>query len=371
MKESSHKHTCDIARSNTITIADSDGDSVIDPRDNCPSVSNLQQLDLDADGIGNACDPDADGDGTRADAGDCDDLDPARRPGLQELTVDGVDNDCDGLVDEDVVAATPQPMPTTSAPTPSPSPTGIIVCADAGECDWPPPPPASAPPTATPSIVPAPSPERLDQQQIVTDAPFAVVPNTFYSAPDFAQTFVAGASGMVEFVSLYVGCCADVSGTPGGRPPGYGLLVTITDVNSAGEPAGGLAAYGFATVPSANLSTDGSLHWLDIPIIHRCDQPEWGNCMPVSAGLRYAVSVSQYTTIFDEDSCQQIEGVPECGSYQLGRASPSVYAAGDGLGFWGQGVWDGVYYPGAWHREDRYNSAISEYDLSFKTYMQP
>ena len=129
--------------------------------------------------MGNACDPDADGDGTRADAGDCDDLDPARRPGLQELTVDGVDNDCDGLVDEDVVAATPQPMPTTSAPTPSPSPTGIIVCADAGECDWPPPPPASAPPTATPSIVPAPSPERLDQQQIVTDAPFAVVPNTF------------------------------------------------------------------------------------------------------------------------------------------------------------------------------------------------
>jgi hypothetical protein len=95
VKQSSHKHTCDIARSNTITIADSDGDSVIDLRDNCPSVSNVAQLDLDADGMGNACDPD--GDGTRADAGDCDDLHPARRPGLLQLTGDGVDNNCDGL----------------------------------------------------------------------------------------------------------------------------------------------------------------------------------------------------------------------------------------------------------------------------------
>ena len=177
---------------------------------------------------------------------------------------------------------------------------------------------------------------------------------------------------MVEFVSLYVGCCADVYGTPGGRPPGYGLLVTITGVNSAGEPAGGLAEYGFATVPSAILSTDGSLHWLDIPIIHRCDQPEWAQLQarlgwpalrrfgfPVHHHLRRGIHANSWKASLNAEATQ------------LGRASPSVYAAGDGLGFWGQGVWDGVYYPGAWHREDRYNSAISEYDLSFKTYIQP
>ena len=53
---------------------------------------------------------DADGDGYRAGEGDCDDADPNRHPGEAEgtpsttvpgaLDGDGVDNDCDGLVDE-------------------------------------------------------------------------------------------------------------------------------------------------------------------------------------------------------------------------------------------------------------------------------
>jgi hypothetical protein len=42
---------------------DADGDGVRDPDDNCPTVSNADQLDQDADGVGNACDPDQDGDG--------------------------------------------------------------------------------------------------------------------------------------------------------------------------------------------------------------------------------------------------------------------------------------------------------------------
>jgi PKD repeat protein len=42
---------------------DTDGDGVPDVEDNCPSVSNADQSDMDGDGIGNVCDFDVDGDG--------------------------------------------------------------------------------------------------------------------------------------------------------------------------------------------------------------------------------------------------------------------------------------------------------------------
>lgn len=47
------------------TLVDSDGDGIADASDNCPLISNADQIDEDADSIGDACDPliDNDGDG--------------------------------------------------------------------------------------------------------------------------------------------------------------------------------------------------------------------------------------------------------------------------------------------------------------------
>lgn len=42
----------------TIQAMDSDGDDVDDNADNCSLESNIEQTDIDSDGLGNACDPD-------------------------------------------------------------------------------------------------------------------------------------------------------------------------------------------------------------------------------------------------------------------------------------------------------------------------
>lgn len=42
---------------------DQDGDGLPDAIDNCPTVVNVDQRDLDHDGIGDLCDADRDGDG--------------------------------------------------------------------------------------------------------------------------------------------------------------------------------------------------------------------------------------------------------------------------------------------------------------------
>jgi hypothetical protein len=64
--------------------------------------------DPDADGLPSSCDPcpgdpgnDGDGDGVCFSDGDCDDDEPDRFPANPEVC-DGLDNDCDGLVDEDL-----------------------------------------------------------------------------------------------------------------------------------------------------------------------------------------------------------------------------------------------------------------------------
>jgi hypothetical protein len=84
---------------------DLDGDGVPDGCDTCSLGDDA--MDRDADGVADACDPcpdvvggeDVDGDGFSLCSGDCFEGDPGVYPGAGEVA-DGVDEDCDGVVDE-------------------------------------------------------------------------------------------------------------------------------------------------------------------------------------------------------------------------------------------------------------------------------
>ena len=71
-----------------------------------PSDSGDAGTDADTDTDGGDTDTgsqgtDADGDGFTVEEGDCDDNDIGVNPGREEDVFDGVDNDCDGRVDEE------------------------------------------------------------------------------------------------------------------------------------------------------------------------------------------------------------------------------------------------------------------------------
>ncbi len=80
---------------------DRDDDGVLDTMDNCPETSNAQQFDLDDDAVGDACDDDIDGD-TRA---NCQDNCPTT-PNPEQLDTDRDDEGdaCDEDDDNDTIA---------------------------------------------------------------------------------------------------------------------------------------------------------------------------------------------------------------------------------------------------------------------------
>lgn len=74
---------------------DSDGDGVMDGRDNCALVANPKQQDADSDFVGDACDPCVDGPASGLDD-DTDGVDDACDPCL---TGSNLDEDSDGFLD--------------------------------------------------------------------------------------------------------------------------------------------------------------------------------------------------------------------------------------------------------------------------------
>jgi hypothetical protein len=77
--------------------SDDDGDGVLDTADTCRLTADPMQTDLDGDGKGDACDTDADGDtfpAVAAGGADCNDLKASVHPGGMEMFGNDEDDDC-------------------------------------------------------------------------------------------------------------------------------------------------------------------------------------------------------------------------------------------------------------------------------------
>ncbi len=83
-----------------VSGSDGDGDGVPDSIDNCQFIYNPTQADMDGDKLGDACDPDIDGDGYFNEF-DCAPTNKKVHPGAKELCGNGIDDNCNGDTDEE------------------------------------------------------------------------------------------------------------------------------------------------------------------------------------------------------------------------------------------------------------------------------
>ena len=79
---------------------DLDGDFIVNGSDNCPESYNPTQSDMDNDGVGNPCDPDTDGDGLQNSEDNCP---QSENPSQDDFDQDGIGDPCDPDDDNDEV----------------------------------------------------------------------------------------------------------------------------------------------------------------------------------------------------------------------------------------------------------------------------